>query len=71
MELYAGAALSLRGRLLLSRRVVERGWSLAEAAAAAEVSDLARWVGRFAAQGQGGIARSLLGPAHGREPHAG
>jgi hypothetical protein len=39
MQLHANAALSLTKRRQLCRRVVERSWSLAEAAAAAEVSE--------------------------------
>ena len=36
MKLHANAALSLRQRERMVRRVVEQGWSLAKAAAAAE-----------------------------------
>src|SRR3954469_2323440 len=39
MKLHANAALSLKGRRQLARRIVEEGWSLSEAAAAAEVSE--------------------------------
>ena len=38
MRLHANAALSLRQRERMVRRVVEQGWPLAKAAAAAEVS---------------------------------
>jgi leucine-zipper of insertion element IS481 len=38
MNLHANAALSLNGRRLLARRVVEEKWTLGEAASAAEVS---------------------------------
>src|ERR1044072_192146 len=38
MKLHGNAALSLNKRKLLARRVVEEGWSLTSAAAAAEVS---------------------------------
>jgi plasmid stabilization system protein ParE len=38
MLLHAKAALSLKERLLLSQRVVERQWTLTKAAEAAEVS---------------------------------
>jgi hypothetical protein len=37
MKLHGNAALSLKKRELLVHRVVEEGWSLAEAAKAAEV----------------------------------
>jgi transposase len=38
MKLHANAALSLKGRRVLARRVVVEGWTVTEAAAAAEVS---------------------------------
>jgi leucine-zipper of insertion element IS481 len=38
MDLHANAALSLKKRGQLARRVVEQGWTVSEAAAAAEVS---------------------------------
>jgi transposase len=48
MKLHANAALSLRQRERMARRVVELGWSLTEAAAAAEVSErtCSKWVRR-------------------------
>ncbi len=57
MKLHANAALSLKKRLLLSRRVVEQGWSLGSAAAAAEVSErtAGKWVTRFRAEGELGL----------------
>jgi transposase InsO family protein len=57
MKLHANAALSLKKRLLLSRRVVELGWSLSEAAAAAEVSErtAGKWVGRYRVEGEAGL----------------
>jgi hypothetical protein len=39
MKLHANAALSLNQRRRLAGRVVEEGWSLTEAATAAEVSE--------------------------------
>jgi hypothetical protein len=39
MKLHSNAALTPKQRLRLARRVVDEGWSLSEAAAAAEVSD--------------------------------
>jgi hypothetical protein len=39
MKLHANAALSLNKRRVLARRIVAEGWSLAEAAEAAEVSE--------------------------------
>ena len=57
MKLHANAALSLKKRQLLAERVVEQGWSLAEAAAAAEVSErtAGKWAGRFRGEGVLGL----------------
>jgi transposase-like protein len=58
MNLHANAALSLNGRRRLAVRVVvEEGWSLTEAAAAAEVSDRTarKWVDRYRAEGEAGL----------------
>ena len=72
MKLHANAALSLNKRGPLARRVVEEGWSLTEAAEAAEVSErtAAKWAGRYRADGERGPARSLLGSrrVHNRTP---
>jgi transposase InsO family protein len=57
MKLHANAALSLNQRRRLTRRVLEEGWSLAEAAEAAEVSErtAAKWVRRYRAEGEAGL----------------
>jgi transposase InsO family protein len=57
MKLHANAALGLKKRELLARRVVEHGWSLTEAAAAAEVSErtAGKWAARFRAEGAAGL----------------
>jgi transposase InsO family protein len=57
MKLHANAALSLNQRRRMVGRVVDQGWSLAEAAAAAEVSDrtCAKWVARYRADGEAGL----------------
>jgi transposase InsO family protein len=57
MELHANAALSLNKRRLLARRIVEEGWSLSEAAAAAEVSErtAAKWAARLRSDGEAGL----------------
>jgi len=57
MKLHANAELSLKQRRRLARRVVEDGWSLAEAAAAAEVSvrTAGKWAGRYRADGEAGL----------------
>ena len=60
---HANAALSLNKRRLLCQRVVEEGWTLTEAAAAAEVSGAARQVGAATARRASRPARSLVGAA--------
>jgi transposase InsO family protein len=57
MKLHANAALSLNQRRRLARRVVEREWTLTEAAAAAEVSVRCarKWAGRYRALGELGL----------------
>ena len=57
MKLHANAALSLNQRRRMVRRVVDQGWSLAQAAAAAEVSErtCSKWVGRYRAEGDRGL----------------
>jgi transposase InsO family protein len=57
MQLHANAALSLNKRRLLCRRVVEQGWLLGSAAAAAAVSErtASKWVRRFRADGELGL----------------
>jgi transposase InsO family protein len=57
MQLHANAALSLRQRRRMVCRVVEERWSLAAAAAAAEVSErtCAKWVARYRAEGASGL----------------
>jgi transposase InsO family protein len=65
MKLHANAALSLNQRRRLARRVLEqRGWSLAEAAEAAEVSErtAAKWVRRYRAEGEAGLADRSSAP---------
>jgi len=57
MKLHANAALSLKGRRQLARRIVEEGWSLSEAAAAAEVSErtAGKWARRYRSDGHAGL----------------
>ena len=57
MKLHANAALSLRQRERMARRVVELGWSLTKAAAAAEVSErtCSKWVACYRAAGEAGL----------------
>ena len=57
MKLHANAALSLKQRERMVRRVVEEEWSVTQAAEAAEVSDCtaAKWVARYRAEGAAGL----------------
>ena len=57
MKLHANAALTLNKRRQLCGRVIEQGWSLGAAAAAAETSErtAGKWVGRYRAQGEAGL----------------
>jgi transposase len=66
MELHANAALSLKGRRQLALRIVDQGWSLAEAAAAAEVSErtAAKWARRYRADGEAGLLDRSSAPRH-------
>ncbi|MCA1698383.1 MAG: IS481 family transposase, partial [Actinobacteria bacterium] len=65
MKLHGNAALTPKQRLRLARRVVEQGWSLGEAAEAAEVSERTarKWVGRFGAEGEAGLVDRSSVPA--------
>jgi len=57
MKVHANAPLGPRGRLTMVRRVVESGWSLTQAAAAAGVSErtCGKWVRRYCVEGQAGL----------------
>jgi transposase InsO family protein/transposase len=57
MKLHANAALSLNKRRLLVGRVIDEGWTLSEAAAAAEVSvrTAGKWVRRFRVEAEAGL----------------
>ncbi len=72
MKLHGNAALSLSQRRRLASRVVEEGWSLAEAAAAAEVSQrtASKWSRRYRAEGEAGLLDRSSPPALGDRPRA-
>jgi transposase InsO family protein/transposase len=57
MKLHANAALSLTQRRRMVRRVLEQGWSIKAAAAAAETSarTCGKWVSRYRAEGECGL----------------
>ena len=65
MKLHANAALSLRQRERMVCRVVEEGWSLTKAAAAAEVSErtCSKWVARYRSEGLAGLVDRSSAPA--------
>jgi transposase InsO family protein len=69
MKLHANAALSLNGRRQLARRVVDQGWTLAQAATAAEVSVRCarKWAGRYRLEGAQGLFDRSSAPS--RIPH--
>ena len=57
MKLHANAALGPKGRGVMVRRIVEERWSVAEAAAAAGVSEQTcrKWLARFVSEGPAGL----------------
>jgi transposase len=57
MKVHANAPLGPKGRLTMVGRVVGQGWSLAEAAEAAGVSErtCSKWVGRYRVEGERGL----------------
>jgi transposase InsO family protein len=64
MKLHGNARLSPKGRLLLCRRVLDEGWSLATAAEAAGVSErtASKWVRRYRAEGEAGLVDRSSAP---------
>jgi transposase InsO family protein len=64
MRMHGNAALSLYGRRRMVLPVVEQGWSIAEAAAAAAVSERTRskWVGRYRLDGELGLVDRSSAP---------
>jgi transposase InsO family protein len=64
MKLHGNAALSWSGRRRLAERVVEEGWTVKAAAAAAGVSVRCarKWVGRYRAEGEGGLVDRSSAP---------
>ena len=69
MKLHANAPFGPKGRLTMVRRVVDEGWSLAEAAEAAGVSErcCSKWVGRYRREGGAGLWDRSSAPI--RVPH--
>jgi hypothetical protein len=71
MRFHANAALSLKGRRVVAQRAVVEGWTVTEAAAAAEVRCAARasGLGALLGGGRGGLVRSFVGAGDGRQSH--
>jgi transposase InsO family protein len=66
MKLHANAALSLTQRRRMVLRVLEEGWSMRAAAAAAETSPqtCGKWVSRYRACGESGLLDRSSAPEH-------
>jgi transposase InsO family protein/transposase len=66
MRLHANAALSLTQRRRMVLRVIEHGWSIRAAAAAAETSSqtCGKWVSRYRACGESGLLDRSSAPEH-------
>jgi transposase InsO family protein len=64
MKVHANAALGPKGRLTMVLRVLVRGWSVAEAAAAAGVSGRtgSKWVARYRGEGEAGLVDRSSAP---------
>jgi len=64
MRLHRNAALSWSGRRLLAVRVLEEGWTITAAAAAAGVSTRCarKWVGRYRVAGEAGLVDRSSAP---------
>jgi len=66
MQLHANAAVSLIKRRQLVSRVLEQGWSIAEAARAAEISSktCGKWVSRYRVERECGLLDRSSAPRH-------
>jgi transposase InsO family protein len=64
MKIHGNARTCLHSRRLLCRRVIERGWSLSDAAEAVDVSErtAAKWLGRYRAEGEAGLVDRSSAP---------
>jgi len=64
MEIHGNARTCPHSRLLLCRRVIEQGYSLAQAAAAAGVSErtAAKWLRRYRVEGEAGLGDRSSAP---------
>ena len=68
MKIHANAPFGPKGRPTMVARVVEQGWSLAEAAEAAGVSErtCSKWVARYRAEGEPGCVDRSSAPTSSR-----
>jgi transposase InsO family protein len=66
MRLHRNAALSWSGRRLVAERVIDRGWTLRQAAEAAGISVRCarKWVGRYRSEGEQGLVDRSSAPRH-------
>ena len=66
MKLHANAALSLTQRRRMVLRVIEQGWTVKAAAAAAETSSrtCGKWVSRYRASSESGLLDHSSAPEH-------
>jgi transposase InsO family protein len=64
MRIHGNARTCPHSRLLMCRRVIGRGWSLSEVAEAAGVSErtAAKWLSRYRAEGEAGLADRSSAP---------
>lgn len=64
MNVHANAKTTPKGRFLLCQRIIDHGWSRAEAAAAAGISErtAAKWLARFRAEGLEGLVDRSSAP---------
>ena len=71
MKLHRNAALSWSGRRVLAARVLDQGWTLMAAAAAAGVSVRCarKWVGRYRVEGEAGLVDRSSAPRRVAQPH--
>ena len=65
MKLHANAALTVRQRLRMVDRVLQRSWTISAAAAAADVSErtCSKWIARYRAEGEAGLLDRSSAPA--------
>jgi hypothetical protein len=64
VQLHGNAALSVKKRLLVCRRVVEQRWALTKAAADVSVRTARKWVRRYLADGEAGLLDRVSTPHH-------